>query len=188
MLVAPKADPVIGLSFFAVIFVVCFIFALFDYDKKMKKKAEEEKRQAEKEQTDLCVSILRKNLKKMLKMGNNPLCTSLEQSQRLVDLGINTKTADMSYVLSHNLAPRLTLLIDTPNGLLRTIPAWSLSALINLLSEFLKENSTDYILTMLTNRVVYWQPEMDNLYESTEGCLLDSEVETIEWLVKEGRL
>ena len=28
-------------------------------------------------------------------MGNNPLCTSLEQSQRLVDLGINTKTADM---------------------------------------------------------------------------------------------
>ena len=46
MLVAPKADPVIGLSFFAVIFVVCFIFALFDYDKKIKKKAEEEKRQA----------------------------------------------------------------------------------------------------------------------------------------------
>ena len=38
MLVAPKADPVIGLSFFAVIFVVCFICALFDYDKKMKKK------------------------------------------------------------------------------------------------------------------------------------------------------
>ena len=124
----------------------------------------------------------------MLKMGNNPLCTTIEQSQRLVDLGINTKTADMSYVLSRNLAPRLTLLTDTPNGLLRTIPAWSLSALINLLPEFLKENSTDYILTMLTNRVVYWQPEMDNLYESTEGCLLDSVVETIEWLVKEGRL
>ena len=81
-------------------------------------------------------------------MGNNPLCTSL------VDLGINTKTADMSNVLSRNLATRLTLLTDTPNGLLRTNPAWSLSALINLLPEFLKENSTDYILTMLTNRVV----------------------------------
>ena len=42
MLVAPKADPVIGLSFFAVIFVVCFIIGLFDYDRKMKKKDEEE--------------------------------------------------------------------------------------------------------------------------------------------------
>ena len=52
MLVAPKADPLIGLSFFAVIFIVCFIIGLFDYDRKMKKKAEEEKRQAEKEQTD----------------------------------------------------------------------------------------------------------------------------------------
>ena len=92
---------------------------MFDYDKKMKKKAEEEKRQAEKEQTDLCVSILRKNLKKMLKMGNNPLCTSLEQSQRLVDLGINTKTADMSYVLSRNLAPRLYLGLDTYNSFIK---------------------------------------------------------------------
>lgn len=64
MLVAPKADPVIGLSFFAVIFVVCFIFALFDYDKKMKKKAEEEKRQAEKEQTD---RLMREYLEKKLK-------------------------------------------------------------------------------------------------------------------------
>ena len=64
MLVAPKADPVIGLSFFAVIFIVCFIIGLFDYDRKMKKKAEEEKRQAEKEQTD---RLMREYLEKKLK-------------------------------------------------------------------------------------------------------------------------
>lgn len=67
MLVAPKADPVIGLSFFAVIFVVCFIIGLFDYDRKMKKKkkkAEEEKRQTEKEQTD---RLMREYLEKKLK-------------------------------------------------------------------------------------------------------------------------
>ncbi len=34
MLVAPKADPVIALSFFAVIFIVCFIIGLFDYDQR----------------------------------------------------------------------------------------------------------------------------------------------------------
>ncbi len=44
-----KSCPLIGLSFFAVIFIVCFIIGLFDYDRKMKKKSEEEKRQAEKE-------------------------------------------------------------------------------------------------------------------------------------------
>lgn len=64
MLVAPNADPVIGLSFCAVTFVACFIIGLFDYDRKMKKKAEEEKRQAEKEQTD---RLMREYLEKKLK-------------------------------------------------------------------------------------------------------------------------
>ena len=64
MLVAPMADPVIGLSFFAVTFIGCFIIGLFDYERKMKKKAEEEKRQAEKEQTD---RLMREYLEKKLK-------------------------------------------------------------------------------------------------------------------------
>ena len=64
MFVAPKVDPVIDLSFFAVIFIACFIIGLFDYDRKMKKKAEEEKCQAEKEQTD---RLMREYLEKKLK-------------------------------------------------------------------------------------------------------------------------
>ena len=43
---------------------MCFIIGLFDYDRKMKKKAEEEKRQAEKEQTD---RLMREYLEKKLK-------------------------------------------------------------------------------------------------------------------------
>lgn len=64
MFTAPKADPAIALSGFALIFIVGFIIGLFDYDKKMKKKAEEEKRQAEKEQTD---RLMREYLEKKLK-------------------------------------------------------------------------------------------------------------------------
>ena len=64
MFVSPTAAPVIALSFFAVIFIVCFIIGLFDYDLKMRKKAEEEKRQAEKEQTD---RLMREYLEKKLK-------------------------------------------------------------------------------------------------------------------------
>lgn len=64
MLVAPKANPLIGLSFFVVIFIVCFIIGLFDYDRKMKKKADEEKCRVEKEQAD---RLMREYLEKKLK-------------------------------------------------------------------------------------------------------------------------
>ena len=64
MFAAPKADPAIALSGFALIFIVGFIIGLFDYDKKMKKKAEEKKRQAEKERTD---KLMREYLEKKLK-------------------------------------------------------------------------------------------------------------------------
>ena len=64
ILFAPQAEPLIGLSFFTVIFVVCFLCGLFDYNRKMKKKAEEEKRQVEKEQTDI---LMREYLEKKLK-------------------------------------------------------------------------------------------------------------------------
>ena len=40
-------------------------------------------------------------------MVNNPICTSLEQSQTLVDLEVDIETADMDYVLSNNRSPKL---------------------------------------------------------------------------------
>ena len=121
-------------------------------------------------------------------MGNNPICTSLEQSERLLDLGIDTKTADMSYVLRNNQPVRLVVMTDVPDGMLQTIPAWSLSVLIDLLPGFLHVDNKDYVLTLLINRVVYWRPDADRLYETTQGCLLDAVVEAIEWLVTEGWL
>lgn len=64
MLLFPYADPEIGLIFFAALFLVGFVFGLFDYDKKKKKKEEEERRQAEKEETD---RLMREYLEKKLK-------------------------------------------------------------------------------------------------------------------------
>lgn len=64
MLLLPKADPAIGLTFFAVIFVIGFIIGLFDYDRKKKKKAEEEKRQAEQDRNN---ELMRQYLEKKLK-------------------------------------------------------------------------------------------------------------------------
>ena len=69
------------------------------------------------------------------------ICTDLEQSKKLIELGININTSDCSWILS----PRdghyilsLTAPLDDD------IPAWSLSTLLNLLPNL---NNKQPILT-----------------------------------------
>lgn len=85
----------------------------------------------------------------------NKICTSIEQSQKLIELGIDVNTADMFYAdllvdgnHKYNLHPLESYGFKTfEETKLKTsehldfIPAWSLSALMNLLpSEFTTEN------------------------------------------------
>lgn len=123
-------------------------------------------------------------------MGINPICTSVEQFQILIKLGISEDTADLYYTFRRNSEPCLTLLSTTlPSGMLNNIPAWSLSALVNLLPPLIQENQKDYCLMMTTaDRVVYWNPEYENLFETTQDNLMDAVVETIVWLVKENHM
>lgn len=116
-------------------------------------------------------------------MGNNPICTSVEQAQTLISKGLTEDTADMYYVIRRHCEPRLALLVnEPPKGLLNAIPAWSLSALINQLPEFVNFKGVDYCLMMLSDRVVYWNPTSENLFEDTEANLLDAVVNTLIWL------
>lgn len=57
----------------------------------------------------------------------NRICTTIEQSQKLIELGIDTNTADMVYVDCEYLAIRDGVLEEGD------IPAWSLTALFMLL-------------------------------------------------------
>lgn len=120
-------------------------------------------------------------------MGTNPICTSVEQSKMLIKLGISEETADLYYILRRNSEPRLALFNATlPSGMLNSISAWSLSALINLLPSFIEEKQVEYCLMIAAaDRVVYWNPEKDNLFETTQANLIDAVVETIIWLVTE---
>lgn len=123
-------------------------------------------------------------------MGTNPICTSVEQSQMLIKLGISEGTADLYYILRRNSEPRVALFNATlPSGMLNSIPAWSLSALVNLLPPFIEEKRVEYCLMMTAaDRIVYWNPEKDNLFETTQNNLLDAVVETIIWLVHENHI
>ena len=70
----------------------------------------------------------------------NKICTSQEQSKKLIELGIDTTTADMFWDTLSAKNPEAQVnnhhLVDEYDDWYR-VPAWSLSALMNLLpSEF----------------------------------------------------
>ena len=62
----------------------------------------------------------------------NKICTSIEQSKKLIELGINIKTADMYWWYSGNRYCVESMDDDDFNEN-SDIPAWSLSALIKVL-------------------------------------------------------
>lgn len=66
----------------------------------------------------------------------NKICTSLEQSKRLIELGIDVNSADMVYHKNLNGTYNLRV-VD--NVLKYDIPAWSLSALLELMPSYLFE-------------------------------------------------
>ena len=66
----------------------------------------------------------------------NKICTSIEQSKRLIELGIDVNSADM--VFHKNLDGTYNLRV-VDNVLKYDIPAWSLSALLELMPSYLFE-------------------------------------------------
>ena len=80
-------------------------------------------------------------------MINNSVCTSYEQSKSLLELGLDPNTADMKYdprwdipviISEYDYDNRLNY---NPEHEITDIPAWSLSALLNVLPKYYsKEN------------------------------------------------
>ena len=68
-------------------------------------------------------------------MKMTKICTSLEQSQILIELGIDADTADIIY----NLFDESYIRNDTPIDKYHT-PAWSLSALMELMPKLYDED------------------------------------------------
>lgn len=60
----PNVDPVVGLSFIAILFVAGFIIGWIDAGRKQRKKEEEEERQAEQDRTN---ELMREYIEKKLR-------------------------------------------------------------------------------------------------------------------------
>lgn len=123
----------------------------------------------------------------------NKICTSLEQSKKLIKLGIDISTADMDYIPFANEPKLYDCVINTYNNEHEDdwIPAWSLSALLGLIPTNDKEDEyyvdteshSDYHTVSYIN---CWDGCVH--LEHSEESLLDAAFEMVVWLKKNKKL
>ena len=108
-------------------------------------------------------------------MMKNKICTSIEQSKKLIELGIDKKTSDMFYWCGED----IRMGGHKVQNDFYDIPAWSLTALLKLIPKFSLEkdisNNAGCQLHYNYNTVYYDEP-------------VDAAVEMICWLKKHNKL
>lgn len=104
-------------------------------------------------------------------------CTSREQSEKLLSLGLKKETADMHYQYYGGL-----LKIGPIEGI-NDIPAWSLGILIEMMPKTIGR----YFQYTSNDSCGYMDEDALNMNGGfDEGNIYDSIISCIEWLIKEG--
>ena len=120
---------------------------------------------------------------------NSQICTTREQSERLLQLGLKKETADMCYTLLGGHDESLRMLVAKPCFYHNDIPAWSLHRLIEMMPESIHLDSfanTHYDRTLLPSKIIYMKYDHTWIWQSDKQNDFDKCVDTIEWLIKEG--
>ena len=118
----------------------------------------------------------------------NKICTSIEQSQKFNELGIDVNTADMCWCNEND---AITVPYNSACEIVKDYPAWSLTALIELIPDKISINNESYDLTFTKKSVEFRGPitldgqkaksfEMDNI--------LDAAFEAVCWLKENGEI
>ena len=127
------------------------------------------------------------------------ICTTTEQSERLLALGLKAETADMCYQVKF-FDPFPQYLVDcTPSLLMhppindeRFIPAWSLHRLIEMLpKEMFHESKQWHLFLSLCYEDAISYEECNSsqptyLHFCASDNIYDNVIESIEWLITEG--
>lgn len=115
------------------------------------------------------------------------ICTSIEQSKKLIELGIDINSADMCYLITKNNEPFL-MPFKIKDSI--DIPAWSLSALIKLMPDEISIDNESYYLYFNKKGVEFrgpitWDGQKSKSFKMDN--ILDAAFEMICWL-KEQRI
>lgn len=123
---------------------------------------------------------------------NSQLCTTREQSEQLLALGIKKETADMVHFFSQSLAQDWTIVPLADGETARyiqglEIPAWSLHRLIEMMPlDVVPEGGFDNIFTLTKNYPSGYSVEYDGFSYYHKENIYDTLIEGIEHLIKEG--
>ena len=128
---------------------------------------------------------------------NSQICTTREQSERLLALGLKKETADMKYlgtseyyggVLTEGTSS-LPIIIDSEDDDITEydIPAWSLHRLIEMMPlDVVPEGGFDNIFTLKKGYPSGYSVEYDGFSYYYNKNIYDTLIEGIEHLIKEG--
>lgn len=125
------------------------------------------------------------------------ICTTRQQSERLLALGLNKETADMKYpgtseyyggVLTEGTSS-LPIIIDTEDDDITEYdtPAWSLHRLIEMMPlDVIPEGGFDNCFTLIKNYPKGYSVEYDGFSYYHKEDIYDTIIDGIEHLIKEG--
>lgn len=119
----------------------------------------------------------------------NKICTSLEQSKKLLELGIDVNTADMGWNVFVDDTKRILPiddwnLVKDGSGNVKFYPAWSLTALMELM------NRNCYNVS-LNCHGAEWNVKFDdseNYKDFTKDYAVDAAFEMVVWLLENKKL
>ena len=122
---------------------------------------------------------------------NSQICTTREQSEKLIALGLKKETADMAYLWYGRAEDGSPLLMDKPSlvyqGIMTThdLPAWSLHRLIEMMPRFVEWESGAWFY-MSHDDVLYTDLNYVTRDFSCLGEIYNNVISAIEWLINEG--
>lgn len=116
------------------------------------------------------------------------VCTTIEQSNKLIELGINPNTADMGWFKAYSLKEEIYKPFIKGYKLENNktdIPAWSLHRLIKMMPNNIIQDDCTLILGVNADSVYYADNEYGEVFKTFDGNLYDCVIKCIEWLIKE---
>lgn len=117
---------------------------------------------------------------------NSQICTTKEQSERLLALGLKKETADMYHYVTSN-GTGISAMDDNFLPHMDTL-AWSLHRLIEMMPQWIHTIDGSFKLTIDQGKLVCYREISDEVQTFVFGhtSLYDSIIDTIEKLIKEG--
>ena len=112
------------------------------------------------------------------------ICTTEEQSKRLLDLGLKAETADMYHYVTSN-GTGISAMDDNFLPHMDTL-AWSFHRLIEMMPTVITYENYSLILGVNATCVYYADDEYAETFKAFEGNLYECVVKCIDWLIKEG--